>query len=142
MAGLVKKKNEERRYSPSIASITADASDEFFIMYSSPLRVYRSLRCAPFRVYIMKIIRRLPAALGGSHERIHPAGTPRSAQVGQCSEVRRCARAPARFDPAPVFPLRELCIVRLTNRLRLFEPHYRAALPNIICLKKNTNHDK
>ena len=31
----------------------------------------------------MKIIRRLPAALGGSHERIHPAGTPRSAQVGQ-----------------------------------------------------------
>ena len=40
-----------------------------------PLRVYRSLRCAPFRVYIMKIIRRLPAALGGESRQDFPCGS-------------------------------------------------------------------
>ena len=48
LAGLVKKKNEERRYSPFIASITADPPDNIPLCQSSPLRVYRSLRCAPF----------------------------------------------------------------------------------------------
>ena len=141
LAGLVKKKNEERRYSPSIASITADASDEFCIMYSSPLRVYRSLRCAPFRVYIMKIIRRLPAALGGSHERIHPAGPPLPAGSGRrtwpvlyhgenqnigndeetkCRKehaggnTRRCAQAPARFSSCTGLPAP--CSRRLPQR--------------------------
>ena len=48
LAGVVKKKNGERRYSPFIASITADPPDNIPLCQSSPLRVYRSLRCAPF----------------------------------------------------------------------------------------------